>query len=251
VRLAGSSSTRCGFFSITETSQVVTVAGEVDFSTPWCKASVGLNSFCNSIFLRAPISQVIALTSIPTSKLNRFMCGPLHRKGWLCGECEDGFGLALYSYTLECKKCWGHGLGWVLYITLTVIPTTIIYIIVVVFCISATSSSLSAFVLFCHFTVYIFHSQPDLYMLIANESNGFSHGLLKLIPALCGLWSLDIFHPIVPPFFVGPNMKNLPQFPLEYIEAFYPRILILITYICIKLHDQNFRPVVLLWRPFH
>jgi len=78
-----------------------------------------------------------------TSNLNSFMCGPLHRRCRLCGECEDGFGLALYSYTLECKKCWGHGLGWVLYITLTVIPTTIIYIIVVVFCISATSSPLT------------------------------------------------------------------------------------------------------------
>ena len=64
-----------------------------------------------------------------TSELNSFMCGPLHRKGLLCGECEDGFGPALYSYTLECKKCWGHGLGWLLYISLTVIPTTIIYII--------------------------------------------------------------------------------------------------------------------------
>jgi len=38
---------------------------------------------------------------------------------------------------------------------------------------------------------------------------------------------------------------------LEYIEAFYPLILILLTYICIKLHDHNFRPVVLLWKPFH
>ena len=46
-------------------------------------------------------------------------------------------------------------------------------------------------------------------------------------------------------------MKNLHALALEYIEAFYPLILILITYICIKLHDHNFRPVVLLWKPFH
>ena len=58
-----------------------------------------------------------------TSNLTSFMCGPLHRKGLLCGECEDGFGPALYSYTLECKQCWGHGLGWLLYITLTIIST--------------------------------------------------------------------------------------------------------------------------------
>jgi len=150
--------------------------------------------------------------------LNSFMCGPLQRKGLLCGECENGFGPALYSYTLECKKCWGHGLGWVLYITLTVIPTTIIYI-VVVFSISATSSPLNAFVFFCHFTVYIFRSQPDLYLVIANELKGFSHGLLKTMLALCGLWNLDFFHPIFPPFCVSSHMKNLHSFVLEYIEA--------------------------------
>ena len=69
--------------------------------------------------------------------------------------------------------------------------------------------------------------------------------------ALCGLWNLDFFRSIVPPFCVSPNMKNRHAFALEYIEAFYPLILILITYVCIKLHDHNFRPVVLLWKPFH
>ena len=46
------------------------------------------------------------------SLLNEFMCGPLNREGTLCGKCEDGYGIALYSYALECSKCWGHGYGW-------------------------------------------------------------------------------------------------------------------------------------------
>ena len=33
--------------------------------------------------------------------------------------------------------------------------------------------------------------------------------------------------------------------------AFYPIFLILITYVRIKLHDNNFRPVVWLWKPFY
>ena len=40
------------------------------------------------------------------SLLNEFMCGPLNRKGELCGKCKNGYGIALYSYTLECSKCW-------------------------------------------------------------------------------------------------------------------------------------------------
>ena len=49
------------------------------------------------------------------SLLNEFMCGPLNREGPLCEKCKDDYGIALYSYTLECSKCWGHGYGWVLY----------------------------------------------------------------------------------------------------------------------------------------
>ena len=33
--------------------------------------------------------------------------------------------------------------------------------------------------------------------------------------------------------------------------AFYPIFLILITFLCIKFHDNNFRPIVRLWKPFH
>ena len=52
-------------------------------------------------------------TQVPKnlSLLNDFMCGPLNREGELCGKCKDGYGIALYSYTLECSKCWGHGYG--------------------------------------------------------------------------------------------------------------------------------------------
>ena len=40
------------------------------------------------------------------SLLNKFMCGPLNQEGPLCGKCKHGYGIALYSYTLECSKCW-------------------------------------------------------------------------------------------------------------------------------------------------
>jgi len=58
--------------------------------------------------------------------------------------------------------------------------------------------------------------------------------LLKVMLALCGFWNLDFFRPIVPPFCVSPNLTNLHAFALEYIEAFYPLICILLTYICLN-----------------
>ena len=71
------------------------------------------------------------------SVLNMSMCGPLNREGTLCGKCIDGYGIALYSYTLECSKCWGHGYGWVLYYFLELFPITVLYFLVVIFHIRA------------------------------------------------------------------------------------------------------------------
>ena len=185
------------------------------------------------------------------SSLNEFMCGPLNREGELCGKCKDGYGIALYSYTLECSKCWGHGYGWVLYYFLELFPITVMYCLVVIFHIKATSSPLSVFVFMSQIVVYTIRLNVPLHMYIENEVTGFPYVALKVVLVLCGIWSLDFFRSVVPPFCVSSNIKTIYALALEYLVAVYPIFLILITYICIKLHDNNFRPVVLLWKPFH
>ena len=40
-------------------------------------------------------------------------------------------------------------------------------------------------------------------------------------------------------------------FFLGYVSAFYPFLLMLLTWLCVELHGRNFRPIVHLWRPFH
>ena len=185
------------------------------------------------------------------SLLNEFMCGPLNREGPLCGKCKDNYGIALYSYTLECSKCWGHGYGWVLYWALELFPITVMYFLVVIFHIRATSSPLSALVFMSQIVVYTIRLNVPLHMYIENEVTGFPYVALQVLLVLCGIWSLDFFHSVIPPFCVSSSIKTVHALALEYLVAFYPIFLILITYACIKLHDNNFRPVVWLWKPFH
>ena len=185
------------------------------------------------------------------SMLNEFMCGPLNREGTLCGKCKDGYGIALYSYTLECSKCWGHGYGWLLYWALELLPITVMYFLVVIFHIRATSSPLSALVFMSQIIVYTIRLNVPLHMHIENTVTGFPYVALKVLLVLCGIWSLDFFRSILPPFCVSSNIKTVHALALEYLVAFYPIFLIFITYVCIKLHDNNFRPVVWLWKPFH
>ena len=185
------------------------------------------------------------------SLLNEFMCGPLNREGPLCGKCKDGYGIALYSYTLECSKCWGHGYGWVLYYFLELFPITVMYFVVIIFHIRATSSPLSVLVFMSQIVVYTIRLNVPFHMYIENEVTGFPYVALKVLLVLCGIWSLDFFRSVIPPFCVSSNIKTVHALALEYLVAFYPIFLILITYVCIKLHDNNIRPVVWLWKPFH
>ena len=83
------------------------------------------------------------------------------------------------------------------------------------------------------------------------ENEGFPHVALKLLLVLCDIWSLVFFRAVIPPFCVSSNIRTVQALALEYVVAFYPIFLILLTYVCIKLHDNNFRPIVWLWKPFH
>ena len=185
------------------------------------------------------------------SELNEFMCGPLNRRGPLCRYCIHGYGTALYSYTLECSKCWGHDYGWVLYYFLQLFPITVMYVLVVIFHIRATSSPLSAIVFMSQIVVYTIRLNVPLHMFLENNVTGFLYVAMQVLLVLCGIWSLDFFRSIIPPFCVSTNLDCFLALVHEYLVAFYPICLMLITYACIKLHDNNFRPVVWLWKPFH
>ena len=185
------------------------------------------------------------------SLLNELMCGPLNREGPLCGRCKGGYGIALYSYTLHCSKCWGHGYGWVLYYFLELFSITVMYFLVVIFHIRATSSPLSALVFMSQIAVYTTRLNEHFHMYIENELTGLPYVAIQVLLVLCGIWSLDFLRSVIPPFCVSSHIKTIHALALEYLVAFYPIFLILFTYVCIKLHDNNFRPVVWLWKPFH
>ena len=125
------------------------------------------------------------------------------------------------------------------------------YFLVVIFHIRATFSPLNALVFMSQIVVYTIRLNVPFHMYIENELTGILYVALQALLVLCGIWSLDFFRSVTPPFCVSSQIKTIHALALEYLVAFYPIFLILITYVCIKLHDNNFRPVVWLWKPFH
>ena len=74
---------------------------------------------------------------------------------------------------------------------------------------------------------------------------------MKIVLSLYQVLSLDFCQILLPSFCVNSKLKFIHITFLGYISAIYPYFLIFITWLCVELHDRNFRLLVWLWRPFH
>ena len=191
------------------------------------------------------------------SELNHFMCGPLNRKGYLCRDCIDGFGpsMSLIEHPNHCYECRGAYRGVMLYLAIVLLPLTLLYLLILIFQIKMTSAPIPCFVLYSQLIVIAFsYNQGKLYDELSSvifTKTGNANAVTKLILVLYGIFDLDFISHAVPPFCVSKDLRLYHRVFLGYITAFYPIMLIIITWICIELHDHNFRMIVFLWRPFH
>ena len=178
-----------------------------------------------------------------TFELNNFMCGPLNRKGRLCSECRDGFGPSVTSIGHTCSNCTNAWYGLPLYLFLEFVPITIFYFIVLCFKINVTSAPMVAFVFYCQIGVSTFLIMSNRYLFDTTHTYKF----LNILITFYGIWNLDFFRYIVPPFCVSPHIKPIQITFLYYISAFYPLILKTVSWIFIRLHSRDYKPVVWLW----
>ena len=74
---------------------------------------------------------------------------------------------------------------------------------------------------------------------------------MKIVLALYQVINLDFGQVLLPPFCVSSKLKFIDLTFLGYMSAFYPFLLIFMTWLCVNLHGHNFRPLVWLWRPFY
>ena len=182
------------------------------------------------------------------SNVSDLICKPLKRTGKLCAKCMSGYGPGVFSFDFHCYKCTGHFHGWGLYLFLEFSLLTIFFCIIVCLRISATAASMNAFVLLSHFTTGALAYNEVIFKY---SLDSISKPWVQLLQLCYGFWNLDIFRSVMPSFCVSETITNTHALALQYISAFYPLFLIAITYTCIHLHDNNFRPIVWLWAPFH
>ena len=179
------------------------------------------------------------------SELNDRMCTPMNRSrnSTLCSECSEGFGPSIISLGLVCSDCTGVWYGVPLYLFLEFVPITIFYVIILLFSVSITSAPMVAFVFYSQILVSTF-------LNYGNELKFANHVVFHFIQVYItfyGIWNLDFIRYILPPFCVSESFKNIHIIVIGYVSAFFPLCLIFITWIAIKLHYYNFKPIVWLW----
>ena len=196
------------------------------------------------------------------SELNTYMCGPLNRKHYMCKDCKNGYGPAATYQSVSCASmCYLCKDTWrdlLIHLSLDFIPLTGFYLLILIFQIRLTSAPMTCFIMYSQLVVLVFYdacglnsSNTTLGDIKFSDIKGTLRRETKIILTLYGVFNLDFFHYIQSPFCISSKLRPIHVFCLGYISAFYLFLLVLLTWLCIKLHGCNFRPIVCLWKPFH
>ena len=174
-------------------------------------------------------SHLISVENV--SSLNDNLCSRYNRTGFMCGACVEGYAPPVYSYTLDCVECSEYQYNWLKYFAMAFIPQTIFYFLVIVLNISVTSGTTMAYVAISQ--IVTSPSLVQFYLL-----NFGHHVLVKWILALYTVWNLDILRSVYSPFCLHPDLPPLFIISLDYVVGIYPLLLILLTFLAVKVHDR-------------
>ena len=181
----------------------------------------------------------------PENLINDSACKHFHRRGLLCGDCEEGHSPLVLSYNLSCVPCENGQENWWKFVLTGFLPLTLFYIFIVLFNINVTSSRLHGVV----WASQILSMPPFVRIVFFALQIYGNLNLGRFFAMFYSYWNLDFFHSI--PLNICLNITTLQALALEYLVALYPFVLISISYLMITLY--NHRKTSLLsyaWKPF-
>ena len=213
-----------------------------DYYISFCPFRHTVNS-TNRMYSRMPSN---------ASQLDEVMCGPYNRRGFLCGECKNGYGLAVHSIDLKCANCstvWSR-YAISVYLFLQFVPIALIFICFVVFRFNVTSGPLMGYVIFCQTTIAEINRYSFIYDQIKYSVPFPLRVLVELSVTIFQFCSLQFVKAIIPPFCVSKKLTGIHVQILNLVPAIYPLVLVIISCILMELHARNYRLVAILLKPF-
>ena len=192
-----------------------------------------------SLHRNAKFHDNITLSADSTNtSLDETICGDEHRTGVLCGKCVDGFAVAVNSIHYECVLCNGTStrdfIGRLIgYVVLRYLPVTIFLFIIFYFNIKLTSSAASGFVLYAQMigsNIFNISGGKASYL----DANSTPRVLQRMYRTVYGVFNLDSFANLLPPFCLNKNFSTLDVICLDYAIAVFPLLVIIATHCAYK-----------------
>ena len=183
------------------------------------------------------------------SELNSFICGHLKReiRAPLCGTCTNGTGPSIYSIGSQCVSC--NKVNILYYLLLQYVPTTIMFLVIIVFRVNIVSAPMAHYVMYCNVLILSLKANAGFYIISA-ITNTYALVFIRICLTLNSLLTFDPLIFVSPPLCISESISEIYIPVFDTLAALYPFTLLLLTYIGIELHARDFKPIVSLWRPF-
>ncbi len=183
------------------------------------------------------------------SLIGKKLCESINREGLLCGRCIEGYGISIYSNNLACVDCEENPYGWVWFFFSEILLQTLFFLIVFFLRISVNTEKFNGFVLFCQILI---STRIDLILpdYLVNTGHVKLRNLVIFLCVFYRFWVLDFFTWLIPQACFHRDLDMLGAVALGYVSAFYPFVLILLTFLLVRLRDCNFKPVTVVWKPY-
>ena len=149
------------------------------------------------------------------SELNTVVCGNLTRevKGPMCGSCTANTGPSIYFVGSRCVHC--SPVNILYYPLLQYRPSTLIFLLVIIFRPNIMSAPMLHYVLFCNFTVFVSRSILWLYV----QSDRLTTVLEKSTLTLSAIWSFDVLLYVSLPLCISQHMEEIYILSLDFVAT--------------------------------
>ena len=177
-------------------------------------------------------------------------CTVWKREGPLCSTCKPGYGIPMYTYyDLECVKCPHFQLRKLFrFLAISLLPPTILFILVTAFRLRVLHPPWSVFVLLAQI-----YSAPIIMKSALNLRGYYSHfqeSAIKLTATIFGPWNLDFFKAVYTPECISPGINTLQSKMIDAMIGLYPLMMLILLYTLVALRDRGFRVAIAIHRLF-
>ena len=155
--------------------------------------------------------------------LDKFVCGNRSRTGILCGECIEGYSVALNSPTFTCYRCENPYLG-ILYLLLSnIIPVTILFYIIMACNIRMTTGPIGAFLFFSQIISSQYRFASD-YSVKTYSDEALTAS--SIVITIYSISNLQFFQHDVFSYCLFANAGTVDTLAFDLLLSFYPVFLV-------------------------